>query len=452
MINDELKFSSATMERLILANLLRDKSFYLKVGKFLRTDSFKDKNHFNDHKLQWILNTSAIYYDKYERLPSLETMKMLIEGSQKLKDDPLLTKAMRNAAEEIYNKDLSGIELDYLRDETVKFVRTKRAVEATYLNEIDIANGNFDNLNDRLQKAVNINLDKDFGISLANTDETMSIIQEIEEDSGLTFGSPALDRVLNSPRAGELTVFCGTPGIGKTIWLGNVATENMKLGKKGVFFSLEVDRRRLAKRLYSSLLLKSGCDLLNTSKEEADAIFASFNGGDVKIKNYPAHNACCNDFANYLMDLYTIEGFVPDFIVIDYILITAANSVRRGEDNSYTYNKIVAEEMRNLAVQFNCPVFTAAQINRNGMGDKGGTKGVVTSKDLAESRGILDTADYLLIINQTDTEKKLGEKDGISEQRIYIDKNRNGTSGETLNFTLDYNTMSITDGKKQRKI
>jgi replicative DNA helicase len=152
------------------------------------------------------------------------------------------------------------------------------------------------------------------------------------------------------------------------------------------------------------------------------------------------------------MDLYTIEGFVPDFIVIDYILITAANSVKRGEDNSYTYNKIVAEEMRNLAVQFNCPVFTAAQINRNGMGDKGGTKGVVTSKDLAESRGILDTADYLLIINQTDTEKKLGEKDGISEQRIYIDKNRNGTSGETLNFTLDYNTMSITDGKKQRKI
>ena len=450
MTSDELKFNSATLERLILANLIRDKSFYLKVGKYLRTDNYKDKNHFNDHKLQWILNTCAIYYDKYEKLPSLETMNILVEGSQKLKDDPLLAKATKAAVDEIFKKDLSQIELSYIRDETVKFVKTKRAVEATYLNEIDIANGKFDNLNDRMQKAVNINLDKDFGVSLANVDETLSLLKEIDEDSGLTFGTPALDRVLGSPRAGELTVFCGTPGIGKTIWLGQVATENMRLGKKGVFFSLEVDKKRLARRLYSSLLLKSGCDVLNMTKEQIDAVFASFNGGDIRIKNYPAHTASCNDFANYLMDLYTIEGFKPDFIVIDYILITAANNVKRGEDNSYTYNKIVAEEMRNLAMQFECPVFTACQLNRNSQVD-GGTKALVTSKDLSESRAILDTADYLMVINQTPAEKKAGEVDHIAEQRLYIDKNRNGSNGEILPITIDYNTMSIKDGKKVRR-
>ena len=452
MINDELKFDSATMERIILANIIKDKSFYLKVGKYLRTDKSKDKNHFNDHKLQWILNTCALYYDKYERLPSLETMKILIEGSQKLKEDPLLAKATRNAAEEIFNKDLSSVELDYIRDETVRFVKTKRAVEATYLNQIDIANGKFDNLNNRMQEAVNINLDKDFGISLADTGAVYDLLQQTEADSGLTYSTPNLDRILGSPRGGELTVFCGTPGVGKTIWLGNVAVENMKLGKKGVFFSLEVDKRRLAKRLYSSLLLKAGCDILNMSKEQIDEFFKGFNGGDIRIKNYPAHTACCNDFANYLMDLYTIEGFKADFIIIDYILITAANSLRRGDDNSYGYNKAVAEEMRNLAMQFDVPVFSAAQINRNGQGDKGGTKAIVTSKDLAESRGILDTCENLLIIQQTDAEKKLAEKDGIAEQRLYIDKNRNGKSSDILNFTLDYNTMSVRDGKKDRKI
>ena len=62
------------------------------------------------------------------------------------------------------------------------------------------------------------------------------------------------------------------------------ATENMKLGKKGVFFSLEVDKRRLAKRLYSSLLLKSGLDLMNTTKEQAEAVFADYGEGDIKIK------------------------------------------------------------------------------------------------------------------------------------------------------------------------
>ena len=323
-----------------------------------------------------------------------------------------------------------------------------RAYEATTLNQLDIANGKFDSLSDRMQKALNINLDKDFGISLSNIGETLELIQQVEADSGLTFGSSSLDRILGSPKAGELTVFCGVPGIGKTIWLGNVATENMKLGKKGVFFSLEVDRRRLAKRLYSSLLYKSGVDLMNTTKAEAEAVFSEYNGGDIKIKNYPANNACCNDFANYLMDLYAVENFKPDFIIIDYILITATNN-RTSDDNMYSYYKIVAEEMRNLASQFECPVFTAAQINRNGMGEKGGTKGLVSSKDLAESRGILDTADYLLIINQTEMEKAKGKDDGISEQRIFIDKNRNGSNGEILNFTLNYNTMTITDGKKR---
>jgi replicative DNA helicase len=419
----------------------------LKVGQYLKTADFQKKSYFQDSKLQWLLNTCLVYYDKYEKIPSLDVIKIIIE--KKFKTDLLMFKALNNTVDEIYNKDLSGVEASFVQDETVKFIKTNRAVEATLLNELDIQNGKFDALNDRMQKALNVNLDKDFGVSLSNVGETLSLIQEIEEDSGLTFGSPALNRVLGSPKPGEITVFCGTPGIGKTIWLGNVATENMKLGKKGVFFSLEVDRKRLARRLYSSLLLKSGCDLMNTTKEEAEAIFADFKGGDIRIKNFPANSASCNTFASYLMDLYTLEGFKPDFIVIDYILITATNN-RSNDDNMYSYYKTVTEEMRNLAAQFECPVFTAAQINRNGMGEKGGSKGIVTSKDLAESRGILDTADYLLIINQTDSEKKLGEKDNISEQRLYVDKNRNGSNGEIITVTLDYNTMSITDGKKQR--
>ena len=447
----ELQFNSPTMERFILAYLIKDKSFFLKIGKLLKTKDYSKKSYFTDNKLQWLLNVCCVYYNKYDRVPSIETAKMFSEGQ--FKKDELLKKAIDALIDEIYNKDISETEPDYIKDETVKFVKAMRAVEATNLNALDIANGKFDALNDRMQKAVNINLDKDLGVSLANIEESLSLIQEVEEDSGMTFGTPALDRILGSPKKGELIVYCGTPGIGKTIHLGNVATENMKLGKKGVFFSLEVDKRRLSKRLYSSLLYKSGTDLLNVSKEEAEAIFASFNGGDIRIKNFQANTASCNDFAAYLNDLYTIEGFKPDFICIDYILITAPNNSKNiSGDNMYSRGKIVAEEMRNLAVQFECPVFSASQINRSGMGDRGGTKGIVTSKDLSESRGILDTCDYLVVINQTDVEKKLGEKDGICEQRLYIDKNRNGRNQEILTITLDYNTMTIKDGKKQRSI
>ena len=228
----DIKFESATLERVILTYLLKDKSFFLKIARYLRTSDYKKKTYFIDSKLQWLLNFCCKYYDTYEKIPSFETAKITIEqGLQAGKFDPLLAKAIKTATEEIYNKSLEEIEPEYIKDETV--------------------NGKFDSLSDRMQKALNINLDKDFGISLSNIGETLELIQQVEADSGLTFGSSSLDRILGSPKAGELTVFCGVPGIGKTIWLGNVATENMKLGKKGVFFSLEVDRRRLAKRLYS---------------------------------------------------------------------------------------------------------------------------------------------------------------------------------------------------------
>lgn len=446
----DLKFDSASLERLIITYLIKNKSFFLKAGQYLKTSDHNKKSYFQDSKLQWLINFCCAYYTAYNKLPNLELAKIAIE--KKFKDDPLLTKALNNTVDEIYNKSIEEIEPKYIEEETINFIRKMRAVEATLLNQIDIQNGNLDGLSDRMQDALNINFDKDLGLSLADTNTVIDLIQKAEEDSGMTFGSPNLDRILGSPKAGEITVFCGTPGVGKTIWLGNVAVENMKLGKKGVFFSLEVDKKRLAKRLYSSLLMRNGIDLHNITKEEVETVFASFEGGDVRIKNYPANTASCNDFAKYLMDLYTIEGYKPDFICVDYILITAPNSKRNNDDNMYSKNKIVTEEIRNLAVQFECPVFTAAQINRNGQGDKGGTKGLVTSKDLAESRAILDTADYLLIINQTDAEKKLAEKDGISEQRLYIDKNRNGSAGEVINITLNYNTMTIKDGKKPRSI
>lgn len=445
----ELKFESETLERYIVSYLLKDKSFFLRTAQYLQTKDYSKKSFFIDSKLQWLLNTSMVYYNQYEKLPSFDVMKIFIE--KKFDSDPLLQKAMRTCAEEVYTKDLAGIEPDYIKEETIKFIRTERAVEATLQNEIDITNGNFDNLSDRMQKAININLDKDFGISLSNTSETLSLIQEVEKDSGLTFGSNALNSVLGTPKPGEITVFCGTPGIGKTIWLGNVATENMKMGKKIVFFSLEVDKKRLAGRLYRSLLLKNGIDLMNIKKEEVDSIFSEFKGGDIRIKNYPANSASANDFDAYLNDLYTIEGFKPDLIIVDYILITATNSKRGDSENSYKYYKTVSEELRNLCIKWECPMITAAQINRNGMSENGsGTKAIVTAKDLSESKGIMDTVDIMLIINQTAQEKALGEQDHISEQRLLVGKNRNGNSDEILPFTLDYNTMTIMDGKKRK--
>ena len=106
--------------------------------------------------------------------------------------------------------------------------------------------------------------------------------------------------------------------------------------------------------------------------------------------------------------------------------------------------------MRNLGVQFECPVFTAAQINREGMGDKGGSKGMITSKDISESRGIIDTADYVLIIQQTAAEKIMNEKENKGKYRIFIDKNRNGQNGRQIPYVIDWNHLTLSEDHEKK--
>ena len=46
----ELQFNSPTMERFILAYLIKDKSFFLKIGKLLKTKDYSKKSYFTDNK------------------------------------------------------------------------------------------------------------------------------------------------------------------------------------------------------------------------------------------------------------------------------------------------------------------------------------------------------------------------------------------------------------------
>jgi hypothetical protein len=59
--------------------------------------------------------------------------------------------------------------------------------------------------------------------------------------------------------------------------------------------------------------------------------------------------------------------------------------------NSYTYIKAIAEELRGLAVEFEIPIMTATQINRDGFNDK--------SPDMTSTSECLDP--YSVITEKT---------------------------------------------------
>ncbi len=224
-----------------------------------------------------------------------------------------------------------------------------------------------------------------------------------------------------------------------TALLGSFAINAFLEGKKVVVYTFETATRRLLMRYYSNIIAMKKKEIIldnDKTKKELENVLASTTG-DIIFKSYTSNTTSNNDLRSHLNDLKMYKGWEPDIIIADYLLLQASNDKNLSSDNSYKYYKTVAEEFRNLCVDFNCPGLNAIQINRSGMDDRGGSKAITTSKDISESRGVLDTADFFATINQT-------AKDRTNNKlMVYIDKNRNGDKGQKINLNVDYEYMSF---------
>ena len=173
----ELKFDDTEEEKYIVSYLLKDQLFFLKVSKYLATRDWASKQYFQDAKLQFILNSAIKYQEKYKSPITEASLKILARKT--CKDDEALRIAMDAKISELYKIKDDEISPQYLQERTVKFIRTQRAVEATVMNQQDIINGNFDLLSKRIEDAVSISIDKDFGMSLNNAEETIANIKTL---------------------------------------------------------------------------------------------------------------------------------------------------------------------------------------------------------------------------------------------------------------------------------
>ena len=231
-----------------------------------------------------------------------------------------------------------------------------------------------------------------------------------------------------------------------TTVLGNAAINAFEQDKKVLVYSFETGTTRLLARYYANLIGLTNKEILldpDNAKKMIREKLADMPG-DIIIKEYGANTVSSNDLCANINDLIMYKKWKPDLIAIDYILIMRTNDPRLSPDDKYTYYKRVTEEMRNIAKLYKVPIATASQLNRESMDERGGSKPLSTSKNVSESRGILDTVDYFITINQTARDKTKGE------MMFYIDANRNGESGNKIYMNIDYGKMRITEAHDMR--
>ncbi len=254
--------------------------------------------------------------------------------------------------------------------------------------------------------------------------------------TGLPTGFYDLDKSTAGLHEGELIIIAARPGMGKTAFALNVATNAAFQTDKAVaIFNLEMSAEQLVNRMISSVgqiegeKLKTGIMNNNDWKKYNEAI-SQLADTNIYIEDNagitaPEIKAKCRRLANSEKGL--------GLVVIDYLQLVTTGG--RTESRQVEVSDI-SRSFKTLAMELKVPVIALAQLSRNA--ERSETKQPRLA-DLRESGSIEQDADIVLFINRADYyEAKTDNKVNIVPAELIIAKHRKGSTGlVNLLFELD---------------
>jgi len=254
--------------------------------------------------------------------------------------------------------------------------------------------------------------------------------QNKEEITGVPTGFYDLDRVTSGLHPGEMIIIAARPGMGKTAFALNIATNAAQNTKKAVaIFNLEMPAEQLVNRMRSAVgqidsgKIRTG----NMSHEdwkrinEANSQLAETNIQIVDDAGITAAEikAKCRNLAN------KEEGLA--LVIIDYLQLVTSGG-KRPESRQQEVSDI-SRSLKTMAMELKVPVIALAQLSRNA--EKRESNQPMLA-DLRESGSIEQDADMVLFINRSDYYKAKEQLDASKNvvADIIIAKHRKGSTGK----------------------
>lgn len=407
-------------ENIVIYKSLTDSTYLSSVVDYIKPEYFKTKN------IAAVFNIITEFYNKRQKLPSLTEIKQYLNT-----DD--LRESFKSIVSSFTTID-KNLDKDELYENTERFLKEKAVYHTMLSIAEDVAKGDVDTsiALDKFEKSCNINLVTDLGLNLyGDIESVINDLTTVQQSIPSTW--PWLDEALNGgfiENGRALYVFAGETNIGKSIFLGNIATNISAQGKNVLLISLEMSELLYAKRLCANVSKIPLKDLaINThSLRQAMTEQKTTGAGSIFIKEFPPATITPNQIKAFIKKIKD-TGISIDAIVIDYLnlLHTTIGS------NSYERIKNITEQCRAMSYIFDCPVISATQLNRSGFDQENPDLNTIS-----ESIGLAATADVIVSIYQNDEDREL------NIIRLGMMKNRYGPRGHTQPMRIDYTTLTIT--------
>ena len=314
---------------------------------------------------------------------------------------------------------------------------TKRQeLERAILKAADLLEkGEYDPVEKLIKDAVQISLTKDMGTDYF-ADPAARINKYFNSGGQVSTGWPQLDRLLYGGFSrGELNIFAGGSGSGKSLVMMNIALSWLQAGLSGVYVTLELSEELTSLRTDAMLTSMSTKDIRkDIDTTELKVKMVGKKSGQYRVKGLPAQSNI-NDIRSYLKEVQLQTGIKVDFVMVDYLDLLMPVSVKVNPNDQFIKDKYVAEELRNLAKELNVLLVTASQLNRSAVEEI-----EFDHSHIAGGISKINTADNVFGIFTSRAMKERGK------YQIQCMKSRSSTGvGQKIDLEYNIETMRITD-------
>jgi hypothetical protein len=401
---------SPELQKLFLEMMLHDAQSYVRI-----------QNIYNDENFDRSLRSAAKFIhehaDKHKTLPTREQVKA-VTGVD-LQAVP----------------DVNDSHYSWFMEEFESFTKRKE-LERAILKAADLLEkGDFNPVEKLIKDAVQISLTKDLGMDFWSDPEGM-ITRYFDSGGQVSTGWPQMDKLLYGGFSrGELNIFAGGSGSGKSLVMMNIALNWVQSGLHGVYITLELSQELTGLRTAAMLTNMSTKDIRKDKDTAALKVkMVGKKSGTYQVKALPAQSNI-NDIRSFLKEYQIQTGRTVDFMMIDYLDLLMPVSAKVSPNDLFVKDKYVSEELRNLAKELGILMVTASQLNRSAVDE-------IEFDHSHISGGIskINTADNVFGIFTSRAMRERGR------YQIQCMKSRSST-GVGQKIDLDYNieTMRITD-------
>jgi len=398
------------IQKLFLEMFLADAESFVRAQGIFESDNF-------DQKLKDGAEFIKSYVDEYKVMPERD----IVNKSCQLD--------LADATEAVVSHS------EWLLDTFEKFSRHK-AMERAILKSADLLEkGEYGPVEGMIKEAIQIGLAKDMGTDYFA--DPRSRLEGLKDNNGqVSTGWPTIDRKLfGGFNRGELNIFAGGSGAGKSLFLQNMAVNFALEGMNVLYISLELSEALVGMRIDSMVTGVATREIFKSLDDvEMKVKMVGKKSGKIQIKYMPSGKNA-NDLRSYIKEWSIKNKCQPDVLLIDYLDLMMPLSVKVSPSDLFVKDKYVSEELRNLAMETNTIFVTASQLNRAAVEEI-----EFDHSHISGGLSKIQTADNVIGIFTSRAMKERGR------YQIQFMKTRSSSGvGQKVDLEFDVDTLRITD-------